>query len=71
VSVFTHVDIGQRDARVVPGNAVTSLVKAGVRLSGREVVEVPPPLREPAGDHVGEPAQVIERGYALLEEETA
>ncbi|MFI1508497.1 5-dehydro-4-deoxyglucarate dehydratase [Streptomyces sp. NPDC020597] len=47
-----------------------SLVKAGVRLRGLEVGEVRPPLHEPGEDHVEQLAQVIERGYALLEEET-
>nr|WP_152895566.1 5-dehydro-4-deoxyglucarate dehydratase [Streptomyces adustus] len=46
-----------------------SLVKAGVRLRGLDVGEVRPPLHEPAEDHVKQLAQVIERGYALLEEE--
>ncbi|MEH0543572.1 5-dehydro-4-deoxyglucarate dehydratase [Streptomyces sp. B21-105] len=47
-----------------------SLVKAGVRLRGLDVGEVRPPLHEPGEDHVKQLAQVIERGYALLEEET-
>ncbi|MFH0179540.1 5-dehydro-4-deoxyglucarate dehydratase [Streptomyces cacaoi] len=46
-----------------------SLVKAGVRLRGLEVGEVRPPLHEPSEDHVKQLAQVIERGYALLEED--
>ncbi|MFD4504747.1 5-dehydro-4-deoxyglucarate dehydratase [Streptomyces sp. NPDC058457] len=46
-----------------------SLVKAGVRLRGLEVGEVRPPLHEPAEDHVKQLAQLIERGYALLEED--
>ncbi|MEV5436167.1 5-dehydro-4-deoxyglucarate dehydratase [Streptomyces sp. NPDC052682] len=46
-----------------------SLVKAGVRLRGLDVGEVRPPLHEPAEDHVKQLAQVIERGYALLEED--
>ncbi|MFI6351634.1 5-dehydro-4-deoxyglucarate dehydratase [Streptomyces sp. NPDC050743] len=46
-----------------------SLVKAGVRLRGLDVGEVRPPLHEPAEDHVKQLAQLIERGYALLEEE--
>jgi 5-dehydro-4-deoxyglucarate dehydratase len=29
---------------------------------------VRPPLHEPAGDHVKQLAELIERGYALLEE---
>jgi 5-dehydro-4-deoxyglucarate dehydratase len=51
-----------------PGYAV-SLVKAGVRLRGLDVGEVRPPLHEPAEEHVAQLAQVIERGYALLEED--
>ncbi|WP_073952382.1 5-dehydro-4-deoxyglucarate dehydratase [Streptomyces kebangsaanensis] len=46
-----------------------SLVKAGVRLRGLDVGEVRPPLHEPAEDHVKQLAQLIERGYALLEED--
>ncbi|MCX3290990.1 5-dehydro-4-deoxyglucarate dehydratase [Streptomyces sp. NEAU-H22] len=45
-----------------------ALVKAGVRLRGLDVGEVRPPLHEPAGEHVKQLAEVIERGYALLEE---
>jgi 5-dehydro-4-deoxyglucarate dehydratase len=45
-----------------------SLVKAGVRLRGLDVGEVRPPLHEPSEDHVKQLTQVIERGYALLEE---
>ncbi|MGW0709862.1 5-dehydro-4-deoxyglucarate dehydratase [Streptomyces sp. NPDC002643] len=45
-----------------------SLVKAGVRLRGLDVGEVRPPLHEPAEDHVKQLGQLIERGYALLEE---
>jgi 5-dehydro-4-deoxyglucarate dehydratase len=45
-----------------------ALVKAGVRLRGLEVGEVRPPLHEPGEDHVKQLAQLIERGYALLEE---
>ncbi|WDV50802.1 5-dehydro-4-deoxyglucarate dehydratase [Streptomyces coeruleorubidus] len=45
-----------------------ALVKAGVRLRGLDVGEVRPPLHEPAEDHVKQLAEVIERGYALLEE---
>ncbi|MFE0452078.1 5-dehydro-4-deoxyglucarate dehydratase [Streptomyces sp. NPDC058914] len=48
-----------------------SLVKAGVRLRGLDVGEVRPPLHEPGEDHVKQLAQVIERGYALLEEDTS
>jgi 5-dehydro-4-deoxyglucarate dehydratase len=43
-----------------------SLVKAGVRLRGLDVGEVRPPLHEPAEDHVGRLAELIERGYALV-----
>ncbi|WP_330340783.1 5-dehydro-4-deoxyglucarate dehydratase [Streptomyces sp. NBC_00557] len=46
-----------------------SLVKAGVRLRGLDVGEVRPPLHEPAEDHVKQLAQLIERGYELLEED--
>lgn len=46
-----------------------ALVKAGVRLRGLDVGEVRPPLHEPSEDHVKRLAQVIERGYALLETE--
>ena len=45
-----------------------ALVKAGVRLRGLEVGEVRPPLHEPGEDHVKQLAQIIERGYALLDE---
>ncbi|MFJ5994600.1 5-dehydro-4-deoxyglucarate dehydratase [Streptomyces sp. NPDC092370] len=45
-----------------------ALVKAGVRLRGLDVGEVRPPLHEPAGDHVKQLAELIERGHALLEE---
>lgn len=47
-----------------------ALVKAGVRLRGLDVGEVRPPLHEPNEDHVKQLAQIIERGYALLEEGT-
>jgi 5-dehydro-4-deoxyglucarate dehydratase len=46
-----------------------SLVKAGVRLRGLDVGEVRPPLHEPAGEHVERLGRLIERGYALLEEQ--
>ncbi|MGW5636177.1 5-dehydro-4-deoxyglucarate dehydratase [Streptomyces sp. NPDC003832] len=46
-----------------------ALVKAGVRLRGLDVGEVRPPLHEPAEDHVKQLALLIERGYALLEED--
>ncbi|MEU2715741.1 5-dehydro-4-deoxyglucarate dehydratase [Streptomyces sp. NPDC007205] len=45
-----------------------SLVKAGVRLRGLDVGEVRPPLHEPSEDHVGQLAQLIERGHELLRE---
>jgi 5-dehydro-4-deoxyglucarate dehydratase len=48
-----------------------SLVKAGVRLRGLDVGEVRPPLHEPAEDHVKRLAELIERGYALLQENDA
>ncbi|WP_416983976.1 5-dehydro-4-deoxyglucarate dehydratase [Streptomyces sp. T028] len=47
-----------------------SLVKAGVRLRGLDVGEVRPPLHEPGEHHLKQLAQVIERGHALLEEDT-
>ena len=47
-----------------------SLVKAGVRMRGSDVGEVRPPLTEPTEDHVKQLAQLIERGYALIESET-
>ncbi|MCQ9182301.1 5-dehydro-4-deoxyglucarate dehydratase [Streptomyces sp. IBSBF 2953] len=46
-----------------------SLVKAAVRLRGLDVGEVRPPLHEPSEDHVKQLALVMERGYALLEED--
>ncbi|MET7455603.1 5-dehydro-4-deoxyglucarate dehydratase [Streptomyces sp. NPDC005574] len=46
-----------------------ALVKAGVRLRGLDVGEVRPPLHEPSEDHVKQLAQMIERGYALIEED--
>ncbi|MHC3468510.1 5-dehydro-4-deoxyglucarate dehydratase [Streptomyces sp. 7R007] len=45
-----------------------SLVKAGVRLRGLDVGEVRPPLHEPTEDHVKQLGQLIDRGYALLED---
>ncbi|WLW55987.1 5-dehydro-4-deoxyglucarate dehydratase [Streptomyces sp. YU58] len=45
-----------------------ALVKAGVRMRGLDVGEVRPPLHEPTEDHVKQLAQIIERGYALLDE---
>ncbi|NEB01404.1 5-dehydro-4-deoxyglucarate dehydratase [Streptomyces sp. SID13726] len=46
-----------------------SLVKAGVRMRGLDVGEVRSPLHEPDEDHVKQLAEIIERGYALLEED--
>jgi 5-dehydro-4-deoxyglucarate dehydratase len=45
-----------------------SLVKAGVRLRGLDVGEVRSPLHEPTEDHVKQLAELIDRGYALLED---
>jgi 5-dehydro-4-deoxyglucarate dehydratase len=45
-----------------------ALVKAGVRLCGLDVGEVRPPLHEPTEDHVKQLAELIERGYVLVEE---
>ncbi|MCX5047291.1 MULTISPECIES: 5-dehydro-4-deoxyglucarate dehydratase [unclassified Streptomyces] len=45
-----------------------ALVKAGVRLRGLDVGEVRPPLHEPTEDHVKQLAELIDRGYELLEE---
>ncbi|MFJ9906496.1 5-dehydro-4-deoxyglucarate dehydratase [Streptomyces sp. NPDC101152] len=45
-----------------------ALVKAAVRLRGLDVGEVRPPLHEPTEDHVKQLAELIDRGYALLEE---
>ncbi|MEV2217670.1 5-dehydro-4-deoxyglucarate dehydratase [Streptomyces sp. NPDC050997] len=45
-----------------------ALVKAGVRMRGLDVGEVRPPLHEPREDHVKQLAQIVERGYALLDE---
>lgn len=47
-----------------------SLVKAGVRQTGLDVGEVRPPLHEPSEEHVKQLAQLVERGYALLDEGT-
>ncbi|MFI8188160.1 5-dehydro-4-deoxyglucarate dehydratase [Streptomyces sp. NPDC085946] len=57
------------DLRAQGRGYAVSLVKAGVRLRGLDVGEVRPPLHEPAGDHVKQLAQLIERGHALLEED--
>ncbi|MFF4492306.1 5-dehydro-4-deoxyglucarate dehydratase [Streptomyces sp. NPDC001544] len=46
-----------------------ALVKAAVRLRGLDVGEVRSPLHEPTEDHVKQLARLIERGYALLEED--
>ena len=45
-----------------------ALVKAAVRLRGLDVGEVRSPLHEPTEDHVKQLAELIDRGYALLEE---
>lgn len=55
------------DLRTQGRGYAVALVKAGVRLRGLDVGEVRPPLQEPSEDHVKQLAQVIERGYALLE----
>lgn len=47
-----------------------SLVKAGVRLRGLDVGEVRPPLSEPSADHVKELSELIDRGLALLTDDT-
>ncbi|MGW7258060.1 5-dehydro-4-deoxyglucarate dehydratase [Streptomyces sp. NPDC054834] len=57
------------DLRAQGRGYAVALVKAGVRLRGLDVGEVRPPLHEPAEDHVKQLAQLIERGYALLEED--
>ncbi|WP_437020668.1 5-dehydro-4-deoxyglucarate dehydratase [Streptomyces sp. enrichment culture] len=57
------------DLRAQGAGYAVSLVKAGVRLGGLEVGEVRPPLHEPADEHLKELARIIERGYALLEED--
>jgi 5-dehydro-4-deoxyglucarate dehydratase len=56
------------DLRAKGRGYAVSLVKAGVRLRGLDVGEVRPPLHEPAEEHVKQLGQLIERGYALLEE---
>lgn len=55
------------DLRAQGRGYAVALVKAGVRLRGLDVGEVRPPLQEPSEDHVKQLAQVLERGYALLE----
>ncbi|WP_405917433.1 5-dehydro-4-deoxyglucarate dehydratase [Streptomyces sp. NBC_00728] len=57
------------DLRALGRGYAVALVKAGVRLRGLDVGEVRPPLNEPAEDHVKQLAQLIDRGYALLEED--
>ncbi|MFD5628087.1 5-dehydro-4-deoxyglucarate dehydratase [Streptomyces sp. NPDC127072] len=57
------------DLRALGRGYAVSLVKAGVRLRGLDVGEVRPPLHEPAEDHVKRLAELIERGYALIEED--
>ncbi|MEU6804034.1 5-dehydro-4-deoxyglucarate dehydratase [Streptomyces neyagawaensis] len=56
------------DLRAKGRGYAVSLVKAGVRLRGLDVGEVRPPLHEPTEEHVEQLGQLIERGYALLEE---
>ncbi|MFD4529007.1 5-dehydro-4-deoxyglucarate dehydratase [Streptomyces sp. NPDC058470] len=56
------------DLRAQGRGYAVSLVKAGVRLRGLDVGEVRPPLHEPNEDHVKQLAQLIERGYGLIEE---
>ncbi|MGW0970231.1 5-dehydro-4-deoxyglucarate dehydratase [Streptomyces sp. NPDC002516] len=56
------------DLRALGRGYAVALVKAGVRLRGLDVGEVRPPLSEPAEDHVKQLAQLIDRGYALIEE---
>ncbi|MFE2537154.1 5-dehydro-4-deoxyglucarate dehydratase [Streptomyces sp. NPDC059371] len=56
------------DLRARGRGYAVALVKAGVRLRGLDVGEVRPPLHEPAEDHVKQLAQLIDRGYALIEE---
>jgi 5-dehydro-4-deoxyglucarate dehydratase len=57
------------DLRAQGRGYAVSLVKAGVRLRGLDVGEVRSPLHEPAEDHVKQLAQLIERGYELLQED--
>ncbi|MFF4395552.1 5-dehydro-4-deoxyglucarate dehydratase [Streptomyces sp. NPDC001480] len=57
------------DLRAQGRGYAVALVKAGVRLRGLDVGEVRPPLHGPTEDHVKQLAQLIERGYALLEED--
>jgi 5-dehydro-4-deoxyglucarate dehydratase len=56
------------DLRALGRGYAVSLVKAGVRLRGLDVGEVRPPLHEPSEDHLKQLAQLIERGYGLIEE---
>ncbi|MFD5820141.1 5-dehydro-4-deoxyglucarate dehydratase [Streptomyces sp. NPDC127038] len=56
------------DLRALGRGYAVALVKAGVRLRGLDVGEVRPPLDEPSEDHVKQLAQLIDRGYALVEE---
>ncbi|MER5402368.1 5-dehydro-4-deoxyglucarate dehydratase [Streptomyces sp. NPDC002599] len=57
------------DLRARGRGYAVALVKTGVRLRGLDVGEVRPPLHEPAEDHVKQLAQLIDRGYALIEED--
>ncbi|WP_069811945.1 5-dehydro-4-deoxyglucarate dehydratase [Streptomyces sp. TP-A0874] len=43
-----------------------SLVKAGVRIRGMDVGGVRPPLSEPEPEHIGELAELIERGLSVV-----
>ncbi|WP_406366817.1 5-dehydro-4-deoxyglucarate dehydratase [Streptomyces sp. NBC_00645] len=56
------------DLRAQGRGYAVALVKAGVRLRGLDVGGVRPPLNEPTEDHLKQLAQLIDRGYALLEE---
>ncbi|MFF0162367.1 5-dehydro-4-deoxyglucarate dehydratase [Streptomyces sp. NPDC005263] len=56
------------DLRAQGRGYAVALVKAGVRMRGLDVGEVRPPLHEPTEDHVKQLAQIVERGYALLDE---
>lgn len=49
----------------VPGYGV-SLIKAGLKLRGRPVGGVRPPLVDPSPEHIAVLAQLIERGLALV-----
>ncbi|MGP4010393.1 5-dehydro-4-deoxyglucarate dehydratase [Streptomyces sp. 4N124] len=57
------------DLRAQGRGYAVSLVKAGVRLRGLDVGPVRSPLHEPAGEHVKQLAELIDRGYELLQED--